>query len=121
MIKELKWLGMMALLAVIVFKAIFYKESLFMVIKTVLSLLWVFVLPGFAVMQYWAEKIGFLERMVAGVVLSAAAMGVASYYLGLIGVNIRYHGLLLPVAFMVIGGFLISKKYIKKRGVPMEK
>ena len=101
--KELKYVGILFLLVLIIFKIAFYKENLVVLFRNVLSLFWLFVLPGYFIMLHWKEKIGFLERFIIGIALSAAIIGIFSYYLGLIGLNIKYHTILLPLVLILIG------------------
>ena len=108
--KEFSVVGVLFIVFLIVFKILFYKESLIIVIKTVFALFWIFVLPGFALMYYWHDKLNFLERLIIGITLSAALIGLLSYYLGLFGLNIKYHGFLLPILFLIIAFVIIVKK-----------
>ena len=101
--KELKYVGILFLLVLITFKIAFYKENLVVLFRNVLSLFWLFVLPGYFIMLHWKEKIGFLERFVVGIALSAAIIGIFSYYLGIMGLNIRYHTIILPLVLILIG------------------
>lgn len=97
------WLLILLVLSIIAFKIVFYKESFLVVVRVTWSILWLFVLPGFTVMYYWHDKLEFAERIVAGVALSTALVAIPSYYLGLLGLNIKYHGILLPLAIIIIG------------------
>ena len=108
--KEFKYLGFLFLLSLIVFKIAFYKENFIVLLRNVLSLFWIFVFPGYFIMLYWKEKLGFLERFFVGIVLSAAVIGILSYYLGLIGLNIKYHTIILPLFFILFGIFLNFRK-----------
>ena len=54
-------------------------------------------------MLYW-QNLSFLERAVAGTAVGMAVSGISSYYLGLIGLNLRFHAVLLPL--LVIGVML---------------
>ena len=108
--KELKYMGISFLLVLIIFKIAFYKENLIVLFRNVLSLFWLFVLPGYFIMLYWKEKIGFLERFIVGIVLSAAIIGIFSYYLGIIGLNIKYHTILLPLVLILIGIIINLRK-----------
>jgi uncharacterized membrane protein len=101
--KELQYVGILFLIALIIFKIAFFKENILVLSRTVLSLFWLFVLPGYFIMLYWKEKIGFLERFIIGVALSAAIIGIFSYYLGLMGLNIRYHTFVLPLVLILAG------------------
>lgn len=101
--REFKHIGLLFLLALIVFKIVFFKEDLFGVFRAVSSIFWLFVLPGYFMMLYWSEKLEFIERIVVGIALSAGIIGMLSYYLGLIGLNIKYHAALLPLTIIIAG------------------
>ena len=108
---ELKYIGILFLLALIIFKIAFFKENLVVLLRNVLSLFWLFVLPGYFIMLYWKEKLGFTERFVIGIALSAAIIGIFSYYLGLIGLNIKYHAIVLPLV-LILAGIVINLRKI---------
>jgi len=101
--KELKYIGILFLLALLIFKIAFFKEDLVALLRNVLSLFWLFALPGYFIMLYWKENLGFLERFIIGIAMSAAIIGISSYYLGLIGLNIKYHAIILPLVLIFIG------------------
>ena len=84
-------------------------ESFLIVLRTVFAFFWMFILPGFYLMYYWHEKLSFLERFIVGIAVSASVIGISSYYLGLAGLNIKYHGILLPILFLIIDFILIWK------------
>ena len=108
--KEFQYIVLLFLLALIIFKIAFFNERLVILTRTVLSLFWVFVLPGYFLMLYWKEKLPFTERFVIGIALSAAIVGISSYYLGIIGLNIKYHTILLPLTIIIIGFVVNSYK-----------
>lgn len=108
--KEFQYIGLLFLLALLVFKIAFFKEDLFVLARNVIALFWMFVLPSYFILLYWHEKLGFTERFIAGIAVSAAIIGVASYYLGLFGLNIRYHIVLLPLALIIIGAVINFKR-----------
>lgn len=101
--KEFGHIGLLFLLALAVFKIAFFKEDFVVLSRNVLSLFWLFVIPGYFIMLYWNEKLSFMERFVVGIALAAASIGILSYYLGLMGLNIKYHAILLPLALIFIG------------------
>lgn len=101
--KELAYIGLIFIIALVSFKIAFFKENMAVLLRNVLSVFWLFALPGYSIMFYWHEKLSFLERFIAGTALSAAAMGVFSYYSGLAGINIKYHAILLPSVLILIG------------------
>ena len=108
--KELQHLGILLLVLLIIFKIIFFNDDLFVIIKMVLSLFWLFILPGYFAIFYWHDKLDFIERLVIGAALSAAIIGGTSYYLGLAGLNIKYHGILLPLIIIAVSWIIIMKK-----------
>lgn len=108
--QEAIWLSILFIVSAIVLKIIFFRENISVVMRTAAAFFWIFVLPGFAILFYWHEKIPFLERFVAGILLSAAITGISSYYLGLAGINIMYHSFILPIAIIAVSVFLIWKK-----------
>jgi uncharacterized membrane protein len=102
-LKELKYIGLLFLLVMIIFKIAFFKENLIILFRNALSLFWLFVLPGYFLMLYWKEKLEFIERFIIGIALAAAIIGIFSYYLGLIGLNIKYHTIVLPLILILFG------------------
>ena len=107
---ELSYIGLLFLTLMIIFKIAFFKENVIVLLRVILSLFWLFVLPGYFIMLYWHEKLGFVERIIIGTILSAGIIGTFSYYLGLIGLNIKYHDILLPAAIIFVGLFINLRK-----------
>ena len=101
--KELMYIGLLFIIALVVFKIAFFKEEVTVLLRTVLSLFWLFVLPGYFILLYWREKLDFMERFIVGIMISAAITSIASYYIGLIGLNLKYHAILLPLVLIIIG------------------
>lgn len=101
--KELQYIGLIFLIVLIIFKIAFFKGEISVLLRTVLSLFWLFVLPGYFIMLYWKERISFMERFFIGIVLSAGVIGILSYYSGIIGLNIRHHTIILPLVLILIG------------------
>jgi uncharacterized membrane protein len=108
--KEFAYILALFVIFLIIFKIIFFKSDFFIVFKTVLSIFWLFALPGYFLMLYWHEKLRFTERLTIGIAFSAAIIGILSYYLGLIGLNIKFHVILLPLVMILVGGFVGYRK-----------
>ncbi len=108
--KELLHIGLIFILSFIIFEVAFYKENLAVLLRTVLSIFWLFVLPGYFIMLYWHDKLEFFERFLIGIALSAGVIGIASYYIGLIGLNIKYHTFILPLILILLGITISLKK-----------
>lgn len=108
--KELQYVGILFLLVLIIFKIAFYKENFIVLFRNALSLFWLFVLPGYFIMLYWRENLEFLERFIIGVAMSAAIIGIFSYYIGMIGLDIKYHSVALPLILILIGAIINLRK-----------
>lgn len=107
--KEMRYLGIFAVIVVILFWIAFFKEGLGTVLRYTLALMWLFVLPGYFLLLYLNDKISFIERIIIGILFSAAVIGIISYYIGLIGLNIKYHVVLVPVILIITGIYLASR------------
>jgi uncharacterized membrane protein len=93
----------MFVLVLIAFKILFASESFSVVLRTVAAVFWLIFLPGYAITFYWIEKLKFYERFIIGIAISTAIIGLLSYYIGLMGLNIKYHAVLLPLVLIIIG------------------
>ena len=113
-IKEAGYLLAVLLILLIGLKIAFYKESILVLIRSAISLFWIFILPGFTIMHYWNHELDFLERLIIGTVLSIAITGISSYYLGLIGINLKYHAIIIPPILILIGALLFFMRKNKK-------
>ena len=101
--KELVYIGLLFLLALIIFKIVFFREGIIVIFRTILSIFWLFVLPGYFIMLYWRERLDFMERFIIGIAFAIAIIGITSYSLGLIGLNIKYHTIILPSVLILVG------------------
>ena len=110
--KESVYIGAVFLALLLILKIVFFKENFVVLARYTISLFWLFILPGYFAMLYWREKIEFMERIVIGFAVSAAVIGVFSYYIGLIGLNIKYHTFLLPLILIIAGIFFASKSKV---------
>jgi len=105
--KEAVYIGILLLIVLIIFKIAFFNENIFSVLRIVLSIFWLFILPGYFIMLYWKEKLGFIERIVVGILIAAAIIGIFSYYISLAGINLKYHAFLLP-SILILTGIVIN-------------
>jgi len=106
------YLGIMFVTCLIVFKVIFYREDMVSIIRTVFSLFYMILLPGYFIMIYWIDDIDFKERIVLSVVVGTIIVGLISYYVGIIGLNVKYHVIPIPLIVIVIS-FLLNAKLNK--------
>lgn len=108
--KEMIYVAILFFVALLLFKIAFYKESFSILLKTAASIFLLFVLPGYAIMLYWHEKLGFLQRSVMGIIIAASAAGISSYYLGILGFDTRYHAFFIPLALIASGLFAAFRR-----------
>ena len=108
--KESGYIGILFIIALVIFKIIYFKENAVVILKIAASLFWLFAIPGYFAMLYWKDKLEFAERFVVGIALSAAVIGILSYYIGLIGLNMKYHSFILPPMVIIIGLVAAMKK-----------
>jgi len=108
--KEWKYMALLIIISLALIKLLFYNETLLVAVKFTLTLFWLFVIPGFMIMYLWEDSLGFAERLIIGSLLNAAIVGISSYYLGLFGLNIKYHGIILPIAIILISLVILNKK-----------
>lgn len=94
----------------LIFKILFSKESFTVVLRTVLSLFWLFILPGFMLMYYWDDKLDFIERLIIGAALGFAIISVLGYNLGWMGIKMQYQLWIIPILSIVVGAFVLLKK-----------
>lgn len=107
--EEYTLLGLLVAI-VIGMNLVFSNGTYTAVTRSVVAFFWLFVIPGYAIMFYWREKLGLGERVVIGTVAAMALISILSYYLGLLGLHVRFHGWVLPIVFIGGGFFLAFKK-----------
>jgi len=108
--KDFLYLLISYFVVIIIFKIGFYKESLFSLARVLFSFYWLFIIPGIFMTYTFSNKLRFIERFFIGFGIGAAMVGLLSYYLGLLGLHIKYHGILLPFLFLTIAIFIIWRK-----------
>lgn len=111
-LNEIKKLGIIVVILLVTLKIIFIESSIVTTTLTGIGYLWTMILPGYAIMYYWRGKISFGERVLIGSVLGMAILGITSYYIGLIGINIKYHAIIIPL-IVFITAFIINGKIRK--------
>ncbi|MDO8480275.1 MAG: hypothetical protein Q7S65_00500 [Nanoarchaeota archaeon] len=113
--KEIKSWSIILVTLFVILWAAFYKESLLVILRTELAIVWMFLLPGYLLFRN--REWSFLEKNVMGALVAGAILGIASYYLGLLGLNVRWHVWLIPLVVMLIAllAHKKSKSQEKKR------
>lgn len=100
----------------VMLKLIFYNEPFISTVRISFSIFWIFIIPGFYLLYYWHNSLDFLQRFVLSTALSIAIIGTLSYHLGLIGLHIRTHALIIPLAMLIIA-FIIIWRMSRKAAV----
>lgn len=100
-----------ALLAILL-KIAFYNETIITTIKTTATIFWLLIIPGYCATLIWKEENSLLERIIISIPVSAAILGITSYYLGLAGVNLKIQTYILPAAIII--GTIAAKKMFTK-------
>ena len=88
---------------VLAFKLIFISEGFLVVLRAVSAVFWIALLPGYFIMLYWSAQLKFYERFIIGAAVATALTGIISYHLGIFGLHIKYHGIILPILFIILG------------------
>ena len=108
--KELQYIGISFVFVFAMLKIAFYDENFLVALRVCASLFWLFALPGYGIMLYWHDKLNFFERFVVGAMLAGGIIGTLSYYIGLLGLNIKHHAFLLSLFLILIGLLAAIKK-----------
>lgn len=107
--KEFLYLGTAFVASILVLKIVFYKEAFANLFLVVFGFFWLFVVPGYALTLCMVEKFSLGIRIILGSALTLALLGTISYYLGIAGLNLKFHPYFLPIVIILIGGFLYYK------------
>lgn len=106
--KEILSVALVILGTIIVTYITFYNEPFTGILRASLSFAWLFILPGWFITGYF-EKLTFTARILLGIMLSGALVGIFSYYLGLWILPISKQ-ILLPLALILLGAFAIAAR-----------
>jgi uncharacterized membrane protein len=83
----------------------FYKENLTNISRVFFAFLILGIIPGYMLSRLFFESLDMLTQMVLGICLSFCIIGIFGYYLGLIGLHLKYF-----VYVYYIGLFLLVFK-----------
>ena len=111
--KESKPLAIAFALVFAVIKIAFFRENFYSSLRILIAAGYMFLLPGYFIMIYWHEKIRFAERLAIGSLISAGSLGILSYYFGVLGINLKYHYIILPLALIALGCFMSRNRTTK--------
>lgn len=102
------------ILVMIIFKIVYYNESILNIIRFLLALFWVYLLPGFFILSIWKDKFNSLERVIGGFAVGAAIIPLISYLLALINSQLRVITYVFPLLVLIFCLFVIYKKKDKE-------
>jgi len=108
--KESVYLIYLISLFVVLFKIAFYNDSFMVILRSIFSIFWLFIIPGYFGMLYWHNKLDFIQRALIGSAVAAGLIGTISYYFGLAGLNLKYHIFILPPLIIILGFLLVNMK-----------
>lgn len=111
--KDLLHFALSFAIVFVILKIVFYSESLFIVIRTVFSLFWLFAIPGILLSYLIFNKLEFVERFVIGMLLGVILTGIPAYYLGLVGIPIQKSIFILPAVYILV--FLGLMFFLKEK------
>ena len=101
--EDLKKLGFSILAVYLVLQAVYYKENFLNVIKMVLSVFWLFSIPGMSLLYYWKGRMDFLEHIILGSIVGVGAIGAMVYLGGFVGFPVAYEPYVFPPICIVLG------------------
>lgn len=113
--KESLYLIYLFITLVLIFKIVFYQEEIWVLFRTVLGFIGLFVIPGFALMYYWSNQFDFLERLIFGTVLGIGIVGLSSYYLTLFKISLHWQYLIIPLLIILASVILMWTKDRKNK------
>ena len=94
----------------IVLKLIFFNDSFAGIWRITLALLWIAVIPGYCMTLWLNMRYQLALRLIVGSMASAAIVGIASYYIGIMGIDIWYHPFLIPPGIIAVSVLLYARK-----------
>lgn len=113
LLNEMVFLLIAFILIFLMMKIVFFKENFFVVIKIISALFYLFVLPGYFAMLFWLDKLDFKERLLIGTGAGAAFLGITSYLLGLLGIDIFVWAIFCPLLIILVSLFMNYRKIIE--------
>ena len=109
---DVKTLVVTYVIGIIIMQIVFFKENFLFINKVVAAFFWMFIFPGFVFSYLW-DKLSFLERITISVPMSAALVGIVSYYVSFAGIHAKFHTFIVPILLIVMA--IIMNWVIKKK------
>ena len=96
------------LYSLILLTIVFYNEPFFSILRYAFSLSIMTYVPGYFLTKKLLEQDD--QRLLFGSMISLTIIGVTTYYLGLIGVNVHISSFMLPTLLVTTGIIIEWKK-----------
>lgn len=88
--KDLLYLIYFSIVVFVIFKIIFYKEDISNIFRLFISLLILGIFPAYILSEIFFSALDFIPKILVGMCLSFGIVGIFGYYLGLMGIHIKY-------------------------------
>lgn len=108
-LRDCKQLGYLFIAALVIFKILLISETFLNTLMAIAAFFWLFIIPGFFMAHVFGIE-DFIERFIIGILLGAALVGISAYYLGIIGVHVKYSAIILPPIFAALSIWLENRK-----------
>lgn len=82
---------------------IFYKENPEVVLRYVVSLMYLYTLPGYFLINSLIKEMDFGEKVVIGTGIGFCITSILAYYLGLLHLGFITQVILLPLLIIILG------------------
>jgi uncharacterized membrane protein len=102
LLTELGWLAAGTAGLGILIKILLPLSSIGAVARLTFGIFWLFALPGYFIMLPWRNELELKERAIVGILAAGGLFAITSYYLGLLGIHVRSHALLLPAVTIAL-------------------
>jgi len=110
-LKELKNWFVFIVIATVSLQIVFYKELPATVIMYLISVVYLYTLPGYFILKLLVKDIGFTERIIIGTGIGFGIISVLAYYIGLFGIGFLGQTIILPLVVIILS--IVLKKVIK--------
>lgn len=75
-----------------------------------MSFYWLFIIPGQVMLFNFKDTFDFKVRLILGTVLGLGIYGILSYYIGLMGIQVKYHWAIIPFLIMLVSVIFLRIK-----------
>lgn len=109
--KDIKNIAIILIVFFIFLKVHYYKESIFVLIKLLLTNAFLFIIPGYCLMLYYLDDLDFVNRFIIGLGLGYGVQPLILYLINvIIEVNILKYNYYVSLMMILVGIFLFYLK-----------